>query len=153
MRIAVDDLSGTEVAGFITDHLADMRAQSPPESTHALDLGGLRRPGVTVWTVRDDAGTLLGCGALAALEGRSGELKSMRTAPEARGRGVAAALLAHLVGVARDRGYATLYLETGSAEHFAPARRLYDRHGFVPCPPFGDYTHDPNSVYRRLDLR
>lgn len=152
MRIVVDDLSGTGIVDFLAGHLADMRAQGPPESTHALDLDGLRRSEVTVWTVLDGAGAVLGCGALKELDPRGGEIKSMRTAPEARGRGIAAALLVHVIGIARERGYRTLHLETGSTAYYAPARRLYARHGFVPCPPFADYPDDPNSVHMRLDL-
>ncbi|OLL87922.1 Histone acetyltransferase HPA2 [Pseudonocardia sp. Ae263_Ps1] len=152
VHMVIDDLAGTEIAEFLSGHLADMRAQSPPESTHALDLDGLRGPAVTVWTVRDDDGTLLGCGALKELGPDGGEIKSMRTAPAARGRGVAAGLLVHLIGVARGRGYRTLHLETGSMEFFAPARRLYARHGFTPCPPFADYPDDSNSVHMVLEL-
>ncbi|ALE85401.1 GNAT family N-acetyltransferase [Pseudonocardia sp. HH130629-09] len=152
MRIVVDDLAGPEIAGLLAGHLDDMRAESPPDSVHALDLDGLRGPGVTVWSVHDDRHILLGCGALKELGPTDAEIKSMRTAPEARGRGTAAALLRHIIGVARERGHRTLYIETGSMEFFAPARRLYARHGFVRCPPFADYPDDPNSVHMRLDL-
>lgn len=151
MRIAIDDLAGAEISALLAGHIEDMRAQSPPESRHALDLDGLRGPEVTVWAVLDGS-ALLGCGALKELTPTGGEIKSMRTAPGARGRGVATALLAHLIGVARGRGYRTLHLETGSMAFFAPARRLYARHGFVRCPPFADYPDDPNSVHMRLDL-
>ncbi|SFM83360.1 putative acetyltransferase [Pseudonocardia ammonioxydans] len=151
MRIAIDDLSGTGIAELLAGHLAEVRAQSPPESSHALDLDALRRPGVSVWAVHD-AGTLVGCGALKELDPDGAEIKSMRTAPQAQRRGVASALLGHLIGVARDRGYRSLYLETGTTAFFAPARRLYARHGFVRCPPFADYPDDPNSVHMRLDL-
>lgn len=152
MHIEVDPLADTQTLQFLAGHLADMQAQSPPESTHALEVEALRHPDVTVWTARDDNGTILGCGALKQLTPDGGEIKSMRTAPSATGRGIGGALLTHMIGAARERGYRTLHLETGSAEYFAPARRLYQRHGFVPCPPFADYPEDPNSVHLRLDL-
>ncbi|GAA4985113.1 GNAT family N-acetyltransferase [Pseudonocardia tropica] len=152
MRILVDDLTGPGIAGLLAGHLDDMRAESPPGSVHALGLDGLRGPGVTVWSVHDDRDALLGCGALKELGPTGGEIKSMRTAPGARGRGTATALLRHIIAVAHERGYRTLHLETGSMEFFAPARRLYARHGFVRCPPFADYPDDPNSVHMRLDL-
>ncbi|MFP5021840.1 GNAT family N-acetyltransferase [Pseudonocardia phyllosphaerae] len=151
MRIGIDDLSGTEIADFLAGHLADMARQSPAESMHALDLDGLREPSVTFWTVRDGA-QILGCGALSELAPDAGEVKSMRTDPRFRGRGVAAAVLEHLITEARRRGYRTLSLETGAQDFFAPARRLYARYGFVPCPPFAGYAEDPNSVYLRLEL-
>jgi putative acetyltransferase len=151
VRIVVDDLSGPEVAALLAEHLDDMRASSPPESKHALDLEALRRPDVTFWTVwSGDA--LLGFGALRELDTTHGEIKSMRTASAAQGRGVGSALVRHVVAEARRRGYRRLSLETGSSDHFAPARRLYERHGFVPCAPFGDYRPDRHSVHLTLVL-
>ncbi|WP_338390813.1 GNAT family N-acetyltransferase [Rhodococcus opacus] len=91
---------------------------SPPDSVHALDLPGLRDPSVTVWTLWDEE-TVLGTVALRELSPAEGEIKSMRTATEARGRGVAGRLLAHLVDEARARGYVRLNLETGTEDFFA----------------------------------
>jgi putative acetyltransferase len=149
--IRVDDLAHPAVHALLGEHLADMYATSPADSVHALDLTGLRDPAVTVWTAWDGA-VLLGCAALKELDPAHGEVKSMRTAAAARGRGVATDLLRHLVDQARARGYRRLSLETGSQDFFAPARRLYTRHGFVACPPFADYTDDPNSTYLTREL-
>lgn len=76
----------------------------------------------------------------------------MRTTAQARGRGVATRLLEHIVAEAGRRGYELLSLETGTEDYFAPARRLYARHGFTECPPFGDYTLDPHSVFMELPV-
>ena len=146
MDIRVDDLRGPEIRALLEDHLEEMRRQSPPESVHALDLEGLRRPNVTFWTVWSDGG-LMGCGALKELERTHGEVKSMRTAPAFRRQGVAKAMLAHIVREAEERRYHRLSLETGSMEAFRPARELYESFGFSYCPPFGDYALDPNSVF------
>lgn len=151
MRIEVDDLSRAAVRALLTEHLADMYATSPPESVHALDLAALRDPAVTVWTLWSDGG-VLGCAALKELSGLEGEVKSMRTTAAARGRGVATRLLTHLIDEGRRRGYERLNLETGPQDFFAPARRLYSRHGFVTCPPFGDYPKDPYSTFMTLTL-
>ncbi len=139
------------MANFLAEHLADMHATSPPESVHALDVEALRAPTVTFWTARDVSG-LLGCAALKEIAPGHGEIKSMRTTAAARGRGVGAALLAHVVGVAQQRGYTRLSLETGTQEYFAPARRLYQRHGFAVCGPFADYSVDENSAYFTREL-
>lgn len=146
IRIETDDLTRTEVHALLEAHLADMYATSPPESVHALDVTKLREPGVTFWTAWN-GDRLLGCGALKQLDERHGEVKSMRTTPAARGRGIATLLLEHLVAEARGRGYTRLSLETGTEPYFEPARRLYLRHGFVECPPFAGYALDPNSVF------
>lgn len=146
LEIRVDDLSGPGIAALLSEHLRDMRATSPPESVHALDLDGLRRPEVTVWSARS-GDRVVGCAALAELGEGHGEVKSMRTAATHRGRGVASALLRHLLAEADRRGLRRLSLETGTQDFFAPARALYARYGFVPCPPFAGYTDDPNSAY------
>ncbi|GAA1735973.1 GNAT family N-acetyltransferase [Isoptericola hypogeus] len=161
MIIAPETPTGADVRALLDEHLADMFATSPPESVHALDHTALLAPSVTFLAARDDAGVLLGCGALAELapgapDGAGaaghGELKSMRTARAARGRGVASAVLARLLELAAGRGYARVSLETGTQEFFAPARRLYARHGFVECGPFGSYALDPHSVFMTLPL-
>ncbi len=128
-----------------------MHAQSPPESVHALDVGALKNPSITFWTVRD-GDLLLGCGALKELDARHGEVKSMRTPCSQRRRGAGRAVLAHILDEARRRGYIRLSLETGSMDAFEPARRLYEVAGFVYCGPFGDYREDPNSVFMTLVL-
>ncbi len=146
-----DDPLRPDVVSLLAEHLADMRATSPPESVHALEPEALARTGVAFWTVRD-AGVPLGCGALAPLGDGGGEVKSMRTAAAVRGRGVATIVLAAILDEAHRRGYGTLHLETGTEPFFAPARRLYERHGFRPCPPFGSYREDPHSAYFALAL-
>ena len=128
-----------------------MHRVTPAQSIHALDLDGLRRPDVTFWTLWQGS-ELLGCGALKELAPDHGEIKAMRTPQALRGRGAAKAILAHLVGEARARGYHRLSLETGSMEAFRPARRLYERAGFSHCGPFAGYRPDPNSVFMTLDL-
>lgn len=146
MKIVMDDLSGTAIAQFLEEHVREMRAVSPPDSKHALDLAGLRIPEVTFWSVLDDD-LLVGCGAVKRPDAGHGEIKSMRVAPSHRKRGVASTLLRHIITEARDMGLVQLSLETGSSEFFEPARRLYLKHGFEYCEPFADYEPDPNSVF------
>lgn len=151
MRIETDDLTSPDVLALLEEHLRDMRATSPPESVHALDVARLRAPDITFWTAREE-GRLLGCGALKELDPTHGEIKSMRTSRGDRGRGTGRALLDHIVAEARLRGYRRLSLETGSPPEFDAARRLYARAGFRLCEPFADYRLDPFSVYMTLDL-
>ena len=108
---------------------------------HALDPAALAVPEISFWTAWDGA-ALLGCGALKALGGEEGEIKSMRTAPFCLRKGVAATLLAHIISVARARGYRRLSLETGTNPAFEPAIALYRRFGFTDCGPFADYPGD-----------
>lgn len=146
MDIRLDDLTGSQIIHLLGEHLQGVALHSPPESIHALDLDGLRQPGITFWSVWEHD-ELMGCGALKQLDERHGEIKSMRTSSAHLRKGVAARLLQHIIEEACRRAYARLSLETGSAEAFAPAHRLYARFGFEPCGPFADYAMDPYSVF------
>lgn len=152
MRIQIDDLTGPQIHALLEEHLANMRELSPPESVHALDLSRLRSPDITFWTVWNGS-LLLGCGALRELTPTHGEVKSMRTPKALRGKGAGRAVLQHMIGEARSRGYRRLSLETGSQPGFEPARTLYRSFGFTPCGPFGDYREDPNSIFMTLALQ
>ncbi|MFA5939068.1 MAG: GNAT family N-acetyltransferase [Sinimarinibacterium sp.] len=146
MEIRVDDLRGRQIIALLQEHLDEMHRISPPESVHALDLEGLRKPEITFWTAWIGA-ELAGSGALKELAPDHGEIKSMRTAEPCKRRGVAAAMLRHILDEAMRRGYQRLSLETGSQPHFLPARTLYQSYGFQPCGPFASYVDDPNSVF------
>jgi putative acetyltransferase len=130
MDIKIDDLRGPEIINLLQEHLRDMYLTSPPESVHALDLDGLRKPEITFWTIWED-NNLAGCGALKELSKTHAEIKSMRTANAFRRKG----------------NYHQLNLETGSMAYFEPAHKLYLSFGFTDCEPFSDYKEDPNSIF------
>ncbi|WP_028080279.1 GNAT family N-acetyltransferase [Solimonas soli] len=151
MRIVEGGLGDPRVIALLEFHLRTARAATAPGSAHALDLSGLRAPGVRFWALWDGE-ALLGVGALKDLGAGHGEVKSMHVALAARRRGAGSAVLRHIVAAARADGWTRLSLETGSWPYFEPARALYRRHGFVECAPFGDYRDDPNSVFMTLSL-
>lgn len=151
MRIERDDLTHPDVVALVELHLRAAFDNSPPGAVFALDLSGLRAADVTLWTAWAGE-TLLGMGALKTLDAAHGEVKSMRTAPGQQRRGVARAMLQHLIAEARARGYSRLSLETGSNAPFAAARALYAGAGFVECGPFADYKDTEFSRYFTLAL-
>jgi putative acetyltransferase len=151
MDIKIDDLRGSEIHELLQEHLQSMRLLSPPESVHALDIEGLRRPEITFWTVWE-GGELLGCGAIKELDSQHAEIKSMRTSSLHLRKGVAKNLLNHILEEAKRRGYSRLSLETGSMEAFEPARKLYAGFGFTYCEPFADYIEDPYSVFMTREI-
>jgi putative acetyltransferase len=151
MRIVEGGLDDPQVIELLRAHLARATAETAPGSAHALDLSALRAPEVTFWSAWEED-VLVGVAALKALSADHGEVKSMHTAQAVRRRGVATALLRHIIAAAETRAMSRLSLETGSWPFFAPARALYARHGFVECAPFGDYRPDPNSVFMTLAL-
>jgi putative acetyltransferase len=151
MRIIEDDLCGPEIAKLLTEHLAAMVRNSPPQCVHALDLAALRAPDITFWTAWSNS-TLLGCAALKELDPTHGEIKSMRTAEAFLGQGVGSAMLSHLIDVAVSRSYSRLSLETGSGPAFAPALALYEKFGFEYCGPFANYRADPFTRFMTMEL-
>jgi putative acetyltransferase len=151
MDIRLDDLTHPAIHALLEEHMAGMRALSPPECVFALDLDKLRDPSISFWSAWDGA-TLTGCGALRELDPLHGEIKSMRTPNALRRRGAGKAILHHIMQVARTRGYQRLSLETGAPAGFAAAHALYLGAGFVETGPFGDYQADPFSRFYTLAL-
>ena len=149
--IEADDPRRDDVRALLEAHLRFAHEMTPAEDVHALDLDGLLDPAITFYSVRLD-GELLGVGAIKELDPEHAELKSMHTAAAARRRGVARALVDHLVAVARERGARRVSIETGTGEAFVPARALYASAGFVPCGPFADYTVTENNTFMTLEL-
>ena len=151
MIITEGGLGEPDVIALLGEHLQGMADHSPPESIHALDIEGLKAPDITFWTIRDGK-ELLGCIALKQLDDKHGEIKSMRTASAHLRRGVAAALLEHLIAEARQRSYERLSLETGSGPGFEAAHALYRKFGFEYCGPFANYREDPFSRFMTITL-
>jgi putative acetyltransferase len=147
----LDDLSTEPVRALVALHLAGMHEHSPPESVHAFDIDKLRQPEVRFWTAWS-GDELVCCGALKDLGAARGELKSMRVVDAFLGKGIGRAMLAHLMADARAAGMRSLWLETGSAEAFLPALRLYESAGFRRCGPFDAYVEDPFSLFMTCDL-
>lgn len=151
LTIREDDLSGEAARGLLALHLAGMHANSPAGHVFALDLSGLKAPGVTVWSAWD-GDAIAGIGALKLLGDGTGEVKSMRTHPGHLRRGVAAALLEHIIAAARAAGCTRLSLETGSGPSFDAALALYRRRGFTHGAAFGDYAGSEFNQFLHLPL-
>jgi putative acetyltransferase len=139
---------------------ANARAHRAPPRRHARALAAGKRarlrPGraasdVTLWSawVGED---LAGCGALKHLDDERAEIKSMRVVDAFLGRGIGRAILLFIIDQARARGVRSLWLETGSAEAFMPALRLYESAAFTRCGPFDGYVEDPFSIFMMREL-
>lgn len=151
MQFVLGVVTNASVVKMLEQHLEDMYATSPAESVHALDLSELKQDDIRFWTLWE-SDRLCGCGAIKRLSSNHGELKSMRVANYYRQRGMGAKILHNLQADAAQIGITRLSLETGSMGFFLPARRLYQKFGFVECAPFGQYRPDPNSVFMTKQL-
>lgn len=150
LAVAPEDPRTPDARALVGALDAYLDALYPPENNYLLDVESLRDPAVTFFVARagGHAGEALGCAALRALDGSTGELKRMYVRPEARGRGVGGALLDAVEARARALGLAQLKLETGTAQPEALA--LYRARGFARCEPFGEYAAHPlNEFYAK----
>jgi putative acetyltransferase len=146
IEVHIDDLSSPDVQSIVAEHLSGMHGNSPPGHVHALAIDGLKAPGTTFWSAWSNR-QLCGCGALKQLTADSGEIKSMRTRADFLRQGVGQAVLQEIMQTAQDRGYARLYLETGTGAAFEAAHALYLRNGFAWCGAFGDYEATDFNVF------
>jgi GNAT superfamily N-acetyltransferase len=136
-----DTADATALIVELEEHLASLY---PQESRHGYSVEKLIAQGVAFFVLRDD-GVPAACGGVQLFGREYGELKRMYVRPAFRGRGFGTLLLDRLADYARSRHVAVLRLETGI--HQAEAIGLYERAGFRPIPPFGDYRPDPNSRF------
>lgn len=151
MHITPGDFENPKVLTLIRTHLSGMHASSPPGTVYAFDVSALNAPGIDFFTAWDGA-ELLGMGALKEIDAATGEIKSMRTDPAHVRKGVAAALLEHIIAVARARDYRRLSLETGTGAAFEAAATLYKRYGFAEGEAFGDYASTEFNIFMHFDL-
>ncbi len=145
LHFDADDPELPECQSLIDAHLTFARTHTPPGHVHALGSEALGTDDVSFFTARRQ-GVPVAMAALRDLGERHAEIKSIHTASEHRGQGVAKFMLERVMGVARERGMKRLSLETGTQPAFEPARALFQSLGFEVCEPFADYTDNPNSV-------
>ena len=151
MQIRPGDFENEKVQSLLRLHVEGMHAASPPGTCFVLDLSGLKIPEIsffTAWEGRD----LLGMGAIKDLGDGTAEIKSMRTDPHHLHKGVGAFVLAHLLDVARSRGFRRVSLETGTGPSFDAAIALYLRSGFRKGERFADYVETEFNQFYHLDL-
>jgi putative acetyltransferase len=152
VEIREDDLESEDTRDLLRLHLNGMQENTPAEHVFALDVSGLRAPGITVWSAWYD-GKIAGIGALKELGDGTAEVKSMRTHPDHLRKGVGAAVLERIVQQARHRGITRLSLETGRGQAFDAAVALYRRRGFVSGEAFGDYRASEFNQFMHMDLQ
>jgi pimeloyl-ACP methyl ester carboxylesterase/GNAT superfamily N-acetyltransferase len=94
------------------------------------------------WLVAYRGRQPVGCAALKRLDDDTAEIKRVYVAPEARGTGVARALLARLEAIARMIGYITVRMDTGARQPASVA--LFGSAGYEQI---ADYNGNPVAAY------
>jgi GNAT superfamily N-acetyltransferase len=91
----------------------------------------------------------VGCAGLVRLDERTGDVKRMYVAPEARGHGLARHLLAGLETTARELGYERMRLDTSAGQ--PEAKVLYESSGYQAIPRYNDNEYA--AFWFEKDLR
>lgn len=144
MHIRFETPDQPDVRALLDELDAYLYSLYPPENVYALDTASLLAPGVHFAVARDSGGMPVGCGAI-VMQPTYGEVKRIYVRPQARGQGIARALVETLERQAAAQGCRTFMLETGPTQ--PEALLLYRRLGYDDCGPFGDYPADPLSVF------
>ena len=149
-RITPERPDTADARALIAELEAHLEPLYPSESRHGYAVEKLIVQGVAFFVIRRD-GEPAGCGGVQLFGTEYGELKRMYVRPRFRGLGLAKAMLTHLADHARERGVGLLRMETGLRQ--IAAIGLYEREGFRPIPPFGEYADDPLSRFYEKRIR
>jgi GNAT superfamily N-acetyltransferase len=141
-----DTADAQTLIGELDDYLTPMY---PSESRHGFSVDKLVREGVVFFVMRYND-ELVGCGGVKIYPGDYAEVKRMYVRPHYRGRGFAKRMVEHLEQHARTQQAPLLRLETGIYQ--TEAIGLYERMGFMPIGPFGEYRLDPLSLFYEKPL-
>jgi putative acetyltransferase len=147
LSIAVETPLQDDVRMLVAELNAYLIPLTPREFQFQLTVEQMADPTVTLFVARDENGRPVGMGALKEHGDGLGEVKRMFTLPSVRGRRVGSELLQRIEQLAHEEGITRLVLETGEAEGFEPAYRVYERGGFTVCGAVLDY---PDSGFSRF---
>ena len=144
IRLAEESYDGPAARTLVPAYVDEIRAMYPdwtpdvPPRLTATDV----EPPAGRWLVAYRDEQPIGCAGLKRLDERTAEIKRVYVAPEARGAGVARALLARLEEIARTVGYDRLRLDTGAEQPASVA--LFTSIGYEHIP---DYNGNPVGAY------
>lgn len=147
IEIRREDLMSPIAQALIDALNADLRARYPEgDGMHYFRLHANEvQPGRGAFVVAYDAEAPVGCGAVRTIDAGVAEIKRMYVLPDVRGRGIARRMLEVLETEARSIGVTKLMLETGTRQPEAIA--LYEKTGYSPTGPFGEYPPSPLNVF------
>ena len=144
IRIREEPYDAPAAKVLVPEYVAEIRAMYPewtPDVPPRLTPEDVEPPAGR-WVVAYRRGKPVGCAALKRLGNRTAEIKRVYVAPEARGTGVARAILARLEQIAQDVGYTTLRMDTGARQPASAA--LFRSCGYEQI---ADYNGNPVAAY------
>lgn len=144
-------------ADFVAFHalLGEYEQDLPPKLRHGVvaSVNAVQR----TYAGRDAAflatldGNVIGCVAVASLDGEAAILMRLFVTPQSRGLGAARTLVTAAIDFVREAGYARVVLDTEKAL-LPAAYELYRSMGFAECAPYAAVEYD-NPTFMELHLR
>jgi pimeloyl-ACP methyl ester carboxylesterase/GNAT superfamily N-acetyltransferase len=144
LQVREEPFDSPASAGLVTDYVAEIRAMYPewsPNVPPRMNARDVEPPGGR-WLLARLHGRAVGCAGLKRLDERTAEIKRIYVVPDARGAGVARALISGLEAAARDAGYDTIRLDTGAKQPASVA--LFTASGYEQI---SDYNGNPVAAY------
>jgi pimeloyl-ACP methyl ester carboxylesterase/GNAT superfamily N-acetyltransferase len=144
VRVTEEPFDSPESTVLIADYVAEIKAMYPEWSPDVPPrmTGRDVEPPAGRWLVAWSDGRPVGCAGLKRIDAGAAEIKRIYVVPQARGSGVARALLARLEEAARAIGYDVVRLDTGAKQQASVA--LFTSSGYHPI---GDYNGNPVAAY------
>lgn len=140
-----------EARALIRDLVAELAAIYPEQADGVFPFDESDvAPGRGAFLVAYRGGEPVACAGVRRVRAGVGELKRMFVRPDARGNGVARAVLAAAEDTARRLGLRRMILETGVRQK--PALALYRGAGYSDIPVYGEFVGNPRSVCLGKDL-
>ncbi len=141
--IKVDPLQNQDALNLIQELDAELLQRYPANNVHTLDLKKTN-PQNSVFLIGYLKEQAVACGAISQLSDGIAEIKRVYVKPQMRGQGLSKLLISRLEQEARQMGFTTLRLETGTRQ--PESLGLYRKAGYVDIPKFGQYINDPFSI-------
>jgi pimeloyl-ACP methyl ester carboxylesterase/GNAT superfamily N-acetyltransferase len=144
LRVCEESFDTPVSATLVADYVAEIKAMYPwwtPDIAPRMSGRDVEPPNGR-WLVAYRDGRAVGCGGLKRIDERAAEIKRIYVTPEARGAGVARALLTGLENAATHAGYEVVCLDTGAKQQASV--RLFTSSGYEPI---ADYNGNPVAAY------
>jgi GNAT superfamily N-acetyltransferase len=144
LRVIEERFDGPASKSLVADYVAEIKAMYPewtPDVPPRMTAADVEPPDGR-WLVAYRYGRPVGCAGLKRLDDTTAEIKRIYVAPEARGSGVARALLRHLERAARGAGYRVVRLDTGAKQQASVG--LFTSSGYEPI---ADYNGNPVAAH------
>ena len=138
LSIAAEPADSADAVWCVSQYYAELarRFDGGFDGANAGYAGTAQESGFEYFVVARIGGAAIGCGMLRSLDDGVAEVKRVWTSPDARGKGVARAIMDRLEAVAADNGFRAIRLDTNRV--LTEARAFYVKRGYREIGRYND---------------